>query len=114
MIKWLYQNPMHVRALNQKISKFIGTLEPKAQANILCALEMLEQLGHRLDMPYSKSIGHGLFELRAHGTYAVRLFFVFHHDTAVVVHGYIKKTEQIPDKELKLAKRNASRLLDGR
>ena len=60
-------------------------------------------------------MGGGLFELRPRGRSGIgRAFYCFLVERRViVVHAFLKKTEQTPDKELKLARRRAKELQNG-
>lgn len=51
-------------------------------------------------MPHSKSIADGVFELRIRGVQVVRIFYAFHESAAVLLCGFIKKTDKTPKKEL--------------
>lgn len=55
-------------------------------------------------MPVSRSLGDSLFELRILGNTHVRLFYCFYNDCVYVLHGVIKKTNAINEKDLKHAK----------
>ena len=59
--------------------------------------------------------GDGLFELRPRGRSGIgRAFYCFVvAQRIVVVHAFIKKSQQTPDKELKLARKRAKELLHG-
>jgi len=39
-----------------------------------------------------------------------RVFLTVHHNTIVLLHGFIKKTQKIPSKELELAGKRLARL----
>lgn len=43
---------------------FIRGLEPKMKAKMLKVIDLLEKNGQDLRMPYSESLGDGIFELR--------------------------------------------------
>lgn len=94
---------MQIQFLDDRLEKFIAMLEKPTIAKILRMLELLKQFGNRLGMPHSKKVGDRLFELRIRGQQEVRIFYTFHKDTAVLLHGFIKKSEQTPTKEFLLA-----------
>jgi len=93
-----------------KIEKFIDSLEESTIARVLRTIDLLEMFGHELGLPHSKKIEPRLFELRIRGRQEVRLFYTFHHSTAVIVHGFIKKSERIPLKEIDNARRKLKEL----
>ena len=78
-------------------------------------LELLAEHGPNLRLPHSRALGDGLFELRPRGGVGVgRAFYCFLiGKRVVIVHAFIKKTRQTPDKELKLARKRAKDLLYG-
>ena len=78
-------------------------------------LELLAEHGPNLRLPHSRALGEGLFELRPRGRSGIgRAFYCFVvRKRVVIVHAFVKKTQQTPDKELKLARKRAKELLDG-
>ena len=78
-------------------------------------IELLAQHGPSLRLPHSKAFGDGLFELRPRGRSGIgRAFYCFLlGKRIVVIHAFIKKTQETPDKELKLARKRAKELQHG-
>ena len=78
-------------------------------------VELLSEYGPSLRLPHSRAFGAGLFELRPRGRAGTgRAFYCFLVGKRVVVlHAFIKKTQQTPDHELKLARRRFKELQDG-
>ena len=78
-------------------------------------IELLTQHGQSLRLPHSKAFGDGLFELRPRGRSSIgRAFYCFLlGKRVVVVHAFIKKTQETPDKELKLARKRVKELQHG-
>lgn len=78
-------------------------------------IELLAQHGPSLRLPHSKAFGDGLFELRPRGHSGIgRAFYCFLlGKRIVVVHAFIKKTRETPDKELKLARKRVKELQHG-
>ena len=72
-------------------------------AKTLRTIDLLEKFGNKLTLPHSKKISGGLFELRMRGRQEVRIFYCFHKNTIYLLHGFIKKFQRIPNKELRLA-----------
>ena len=70
-------------------------------------VELLMEFGPNLRMPHSRAIGGGLFELRPRGREGTgRVFYCFVVGQRIVIlHAFIKKTQSIPEKELKIARR---------
>lgn len=59
-------------------------------------VELLAEHGPNLRLPYSRALGEGLFELRPHGRSGIgRAMYCFLvSKRVVVVHAFIKKTQQ--------------------
>jgi phage-related protein len=77
-------------------------------------VELLVEYGPNLRLPHSRALGEGLFELRPRGRSGIgRAFYCFLVGRRIViVHAFVKKTQQTPDKELKLAREYAKELLN--
>jgi phage-related protein len=77
-------------------------------------IELLIEHGPNLLMPHSRAFGDGLFELRPRARSGIaRAFYCFVIGRRVVVlHAFVKKTQEIPDRELRLA-RKRQRELEG-
>lgn len=69
--------------------------------------ERMEAFGPNLGMPFTQSLGGGLFEIRAKGPQGIgRAFFCTVVGREVVIlHAFIKKTQKTPRKELVLARK---------
>ena len=78
-------------------------------------VELLAEYGPSLRLPHSRAFGDGLFELRPRGRAAIgRAFYCFMVGRRItVLHAFIKKTQQTPDRELKLARKRLKELQDG-
>lgn len=79
-------------------------------AKVFRMFELLDRFGHELGMPHSKNIGGGLYELRIRGIQEVRLFYAFHKGVALLLHGFIKKSQRIPGKEMKIVRQKLDAL----
>ncbi|MFO0304649.1 MAG: type II toxin-antitoxin system RelE/ParE family toxin [Burkholderiales bacterium] len=78
-------------------------------------IELLIEHGPSLRLPHSRALGEGLFELRPHGGSGIgRTFYCFLVGKRIVVlHAFIKKTQQTPDRELKLARKRLKEIPNG-
>ena len=63
--------------------------------------------GTNLGMPFTDSLGEGLFEIRARGKEGIgRAFFCMLGERRILIlHAYIKKSQKIPAKELEIARK---------
>ena len=84
---------------------FVTSLHPILKHKVVVMVNMLEECGNLLGMPFSKSLGKGLFELRIMGDAHVRLFYCFHAGKAYLLHGIVKKSQKIPKKDLDFARK---------
>ncbi len=76
-------------------------------ASFVRITEQMVESGPNLGLPYTRPFGDGLFEIRAKGEEGIgRAFFcTLIGRRIVILHGFIKKTQQTPAKELKLARK---------
>ena len=80
---------------------FIAAHSDKAQAKIARAIDLLEERGLALGMPYLRTLPDtgGLRELRVpFSGWAYRLFFFADGRTLVLVHGFAKRAKNCPPK----------------
>lgn len=77
------------------------------KAKMLRCIEVLGEGGADIREPYTKSLGDGIFELRAkQGTDISRVLYFFMVGKKIVLtNGFIKKTQRTPVSEIKLAKK---------
>ena len=77
--------------------------------------ELLIEHGPNLGLPHSRTLGDALFELRPRGKSGIgRAFYCFLIGRrALVLHAFIKKSQQTPDRELKLARKRLKEVING-
>lgn len=77
--------------------------------------ELLIEFGPSLRLPHSRAFGDGLFELRPRGRSGIgRAFYCFLLGKRVVVlHAFVKKSQETPDRELRLARKRLKELQGG-
>lgn len=78
-------------------------------------VELLMEHGPNLRMPHSKAMGEGLFELRPKGREGVgrALYCYLVGRRVVVVHAFVKKTQQTPERDLTLARKRVAEVKNG-
>ena len=76
-------------------------------ANYAHLVELLAEHGPDLRLPHSRAMGDGLFEIRPRGREGIgRALYCFRLGRRIVVlHAFIKKTAQTPERDLKLARK---------
>ncbi len=94
---------MKVNFLDSKVEEFISSLEKPTVAKVLRTIDLLEMFGYSLRLPHSKRIRKNLYELRIRGKQEVRILYTFHKDEGILLHGFLKKSQRIPPKELQIA-----------
>ncbi|MBI3305878.1 type II toxin-antitoxin system RelE/ParE family toxin [Candidatus Nomurabacteria bacterium] len=102
---------MEIRNFTTDIDKFLNGLEETTRSKVSKVLHMLIVVGSEIEMPYSKSLGGGLFELRVSGKISIRIIYCFHENCAILLHAFAKKTDKIAKKELDLAKKRQTSIL---
>jgi phage-related protein len=100
----------HERVLSEIQSWPIDVLADYARL-----IELLAEHGPSLRLPHSRAFGDGLFELRPRGRSGIgRAFYCFLVGRRVVVlHAFIKKSQQTPDSEMKLARKRLKEVQHG-
>jgi phage-related protein len=63
------------------------------------------EFGWPIGMPYCRPLGHGLWDVRSDLTdrTIARVVFCIEADEMVLLHGFIKKTQKTPAKEIDIA-----------
>jgi len=91
---------------NEQVQEDIMNLPDTLQARYIGLTSRMIEHGPNLGLPHTDSFGSGLFELRLKGIEGIaRVFFcMMVEEKIVMLHSFIKKTQKIPDKELKIAK----------
>ena len=87
------------------VYEFINSLPVKMRAKVAKELELLEEFGTAVQMPYSKPMASGIYELRIQaGNDISRIFYFFFVSQHIVLtNGFVKKTKTTPKRELEKA-----------
>ena len=93
---------MEIR-VDANVEKFLTTLEKQTLAKVLRTVDLLEKFGHRLGMPHSKKMSKEIFEIRIRGKREIRIFYCFHENIIYLLHGFVKKSQKTPKKDLRVA-----------
>lgn len=107
--------PYQVEYFHPRVLAEIEAWPSDVLADYAHLVELLVDYGPSLRLPHSRAMGEGLFELRPRGKSGIgRAFYCFLIGRrVVVVHAFIKKTQQTPDKELKLARKRMKEIDHG-
>lgn len=93
------------------VLNYLLSLDAKMRAKVVREIELLEKYGFQLREPYVKPIKgklyKGIFELRVRFSSDISRIFYFASDENffVLLHGFTKKTEKTPQRELERALR---------
>jgi len=101
--------------LMDPVKVFLRDLSGDIKQELNSLIWMLETDGF-LEYPYGEKISgdDALFAIRVIQTGNIRVFYVYGlHDIVYGIHGYVKKTEKIPRKELKQARTVLKLLIEG-
>jgi len=93
-----------------RVTEFVQSQSGEVQQEYADIVDELERNG-RLSMPTGEKVDSTLFAIRIIQAGNVRVFYVYGRENNVYgLHGYVKKTQQIPPKEKKLAEKLAKLL----
>src|SRR4030042_4042109 len=98
-------------SLEEPVRNFIVNLPTKERAKVAQEIENIRSEGIYLGLPFVKKLSgkeyKGLWELRVRfGSDYVRIIYFLHTEkTFVLLHGFKKKTNRAPKRELETAKR---------
>lgn len=78
-------------------------------------VELLMEFGPNLRMPHSRALGSGLFELRPKSREGIgRAFYCYVIGKRIVIlHAFVKKTQDTPEQELKIARKRMKEVQNG-
>ncbi|MBN4075570.1 MAG: hypothetical protein COA71_10965 [SAR86 cluster bacterium] len=81
-------------------------------SNFLHILEMIEEHGPAIGLPYTAPLGNKLFEIRAKGQEGIgrSLFCHVKGKEIIILHSFIKKTQKAPKKEIDKARKRMKEL----
>ena len=88
------------------MQEYLDSLTNKMRAKTFRSMQLLREFEPELRAPNTKPFEDGIFELRtSQGSIAGRcLFFFYDGDVIVLTHGFVKKTQKTPRKEIDRAK----------
>jgi phage-related protein len=92
----------------------IAALPATLKARYFHLTDRMEVHGPNLGEPHTKAFGEGLFELRLKGAEGIaRVFYcTLVGRRIVMLHGFIKKSQKTPARELKLARQRQKEMQD--
>ena len=100
---------------NEKVRKQALSLPAGILADYVRLTDAMAIHGADLRMPHSRAMGGSLFELRPKGPEGIgRVFYCTQVGKVIVVlHSFVKKTQETPDAELRLARQRLKDVQNG-
>ena len=94
-------------------AEYLGGIPKKHRAKVRALLIRLTESGPMLHRPHADVLRGKIRELRCTTeNLAHRLLFFFDHEKIVVTHGFLKKTDIVPEREIARAERFYRTYLD--
>ena len=91
------------------VKDFVDGLSPEGKAKYIFISDLLEQYGIAVREPYVKAIKgkKKLFEIRIKDKSNIHriIYFVYTGKTLILLHGFTKKTQRTPAKEIGIAEK---------
>ncbi|MGH8402012.1 MAG: type II toxin-antitoxin system RelE/ParE family toxin [Gammaproteobacteria bacterium] len=102
----------HTSAGNEPVREWLKALAPEDRKVIGDDMRTV-QYGWPVGMPLTRSLGGRLHEVRSNlsRNRIARTVFVVMNDEAILLHGFIKKTQKVSKADLELARERLKRLL---
>lgn len=98
---------------NKPVKEWLISLNVKARAKVLRNISLLEKFGLDVKEPFVKPLENKLFEVRAkdsEGIYRV-IYFAHTGRKFILLHGFIKKTQKTPRKEIEIATKRMEEII---
>ena len=100
---------------NDRVQKDVLSMPSGILADYLRLTEAMALYGADLRMPHSRALGAGLFELRPKGPEGIgRVFYCTQVGRVIVIlHSFIKKTQETPDADMRMARKRLKKVKNG-
>ncbi len=99
-----------VETLDARVDHELNGMPADVRSRFVRISLLIEEFGPvAVGMPHVRSLGRGLWEIRASGRDAIGrgIYVVASGRRVVVVHAFIKKTQQTPERALQIAMQRA-------
>jgi phage-related protein len=94
----------------EPVREWLKSLEQPDRKEIGLDIKTL-QIGWPVGMPLARKVSDDLWELRSRLKAGIsRTFFTMHAKKLVLLHGFVKKSQKTPTKELAIARRRLRKL----
>lgn len=101
---------------NERVRQEIKSWPDDLYADFMRLSGLLIDHGMDLRMPNSRAMGGGLFELRCRGKDGIgRVFYcMLTGRNLVILHSFLKKTQETPDDEMRIARKRQKEVQHGK
>ncbi len=99
---------------HEPVKSFFNSLPRSARAKVVRTLALLKEYGVLLKEPYTRQVKGKIRELRIKDSQGnVRVFYFTHTGKRfILLHGFVKKTEKTPVREIETAERRMNDFLE--
>jgi phage-related protein len=106
--------PWTIDYYSEDVRLEIEALPVGIRASYARLTELLEEFGLELRMPHSRAMGSGFFEPRPRGREGIaRVFYCTKVGRKIIIlHSFIKKTNETPKRELDIARRRQREVIE--
>ena len=94
---------MKVNSIHKDVGKFIDDLDQNVWGEVFKAIDLLEDKGADIRMPYSKKVVKDIYELRIISTQNIRIFYTFRNHEIFLLHAINKKSQRLIKKDIEKA-----------
>lgn len=96
------------------MDEFMDSLSAKHEAKVIRSLQLLKEFGPMMGMPNVRYLEEDIYELRTKFSTNIFRTFFFHLEgnQLVLLHGFTKKQQKTPRKEIEKAKRYRADFLE--
>lgn len=95
---------------DKPVENFIYSLDDATLTKSARVIDLLKIYGLKLSQPYAKRINSRIYELRTAGKNPIRILYSWHNSRFVLLNAFKKKTNKLPNRELKLAEDRLDKL----
>ncbi len=95
------------RKINERcpFEEFYQTCNDKEKLEVAACLSVLRKLGHKAKRPLVGYLEDGIYELRIKVLRKqLRILYFFAEQKIIITHGFVKKTDKVPQSEIEKAK----------
>ena len=85
------------------VRDYVLGLEEKQKAKVMAYIKFLSENGPGMRRPFADYLGDktGIYELRPQRHRV--LYFFYHRDKIILLHAFLKRTRELPQKDIRLA-----------